>query len=121
MANNNEQDLSKIREEYESLYKELLPVWAEYNRLKDILKGIEDQISELDKQKKTYMVRLYKETYTDIEVDAFNDQDAVSEALKHTDDYDPDDYMHFASSTPRAKVICLKDDYEDDMEENDDD
>ena len=117
MVDNNEQD--KIYLEYLALKQKADETWAQFVEWRNKLQEIDSQIKELDQYKKPYMVRVYKEVYYDMEVDGFNEHDAAEEAeiCAAVDDWDT--FQHFSSTSPRFKVLCLKEDYKEEMEEKD--
>ena len=120
MVDNNETDLDKIYENYLELKKQAVEMEVQLHKQIDELRAMDSKIKELDIYKKQYMVRIYKEFYDDIEVEAFNEKDAVEVALEQQENSKFDWFEHTASSNPRAKMLCLKENYNDDMEGLDD-
>ena len=62
---------------------------------------------------------MYQEVYYDFEVDAFDEKDAVVVALESAPCEDMEVCEHFASTPPRVKVLCLKENYKEEMEKHD--
>lgn len=120
MADNNEQDLTKIQEEYAALREKYMSAWGEFNKWKAKMQEIDSQMQELDKHKKPYTVRIYREIYMDVEMDAFSEQDAAEAVLDCVDDFVFEDIEHFSSREPRVKVLCLSEDYKEGMGDKDD-
>lgn len=120
MADNDEQDLEKIYEKYLELQKKANETWDQFKQWREKLQEIDSQIQELDKYKKPYIVRIYKEIYMDVTMDAFNAQDAEKATLGAIDDFVFEDIEHFSSKEPRVKVVCLEEDYKEEMENKDD-
>lgn len=119
MADNNEQDLEKIYEEYLALRKKEDEVWAQFVEWRSKLQEISGQIDALSDYKKPYTVRIYREIYMDVEMDAFNERDAEEAVLNAVDDFVFEEIEHFSSREPRVKVLCLSEDYKEEMEEKD--
>ena len=119
MADNNEQDFTKIQEEYTALREKYMAAWGEFNKWQEKMREIDSQMQELDKYKKPYIVRIYKEIYMDAEMDAFSEKDAAERVLDCIDDFAFEEIEHFSSREPRIKVLCLSADYSDEMGDND--
>jgi len=119
MVDNNETDLDKIYENYLELKKQADEMEAQLHKQIDELRAMDSKIKELDIYKKKYSVRIYREFYEDVDVDAFNERDAVDVALENEESYHCG-FERTASSNPRAKVLCLREDYKDGMEDIDD-
>ena len=120
MTDNNEQDLTEVRKQYEELREKYMSAWGEFNKWKAKMQEIDSQMQELDGYKKPYTVRIYREIYIDVEMNAFSEQDAAEAVLDCVDDFVFDDIEHFSSREPRVKVLCLSEDYKAGMGNKDD-
>ena len=105
------------KDEYLELGKQEDELQAQINELNLKKANIQKRMDELEnKNKKTYIVRVYAEACMEIGIPAFMKEDAIEIAKKECGNWGFNSWDGFASGPIRAEIVCEEKDYKQEMQ-----